>query len=70
MKKNLNAARQDIARTIRNANKRNLVEENDKSSTSKKKPRKSKITKRRDVKLKLNNNKKYPKNNYSVFNDE
>ena len=69
MKKNLVSAREDIANTIRNANKRTLVE--NEGDILKKKLKQASKKKRKDVKLKVKNTKKHTKNHsYSVFQDE
>ena len=67
MRKNLASARQDIANTIRNANKRTLAD--NEGDILKKKFKQSSKKKRKDVKIKVN--KKHSKNHsYSVFQDE
>ena len=69
MSKNLASARQDIAKTIRNANKRTLADNG--GDILKKKLKQSSKKKRKDVKLKVKNTKKHTKNHsYSVFQDE
>ena len=69
MKKNLVSARQDIANTIRNANKRTLIANEE--DILKKKFKQASKKKRKDIKLKVNNSKKRTKNHsYSVFQDE
>ena len=70
MKKNLDAARQDIANAIRTANKRNLPKENDIPTIASKKAKKSPKKQRKTVKFKVNTIKKHPRKSYSVFNDE
>lgn len=68
---NLENARQEIAKTIRNANKRTSLDNTDNEVVIAKKPKQSSKKKRKDLKVKIKNIKKPLKySSYNIFQDE